>query len=416
MMPFSVLRTWGLGLFGWMLLGLGAYCLWEWADGIDPPLARQEVRDPATGETIIVRDRADEQHRDKQGGWPYLVAAVALLGLSFGGGLPLMLLAGVPRLSDDPPPKPEQVKTVERPDGSRLHVECYGENAGPTLVFTHGWSLDRTAWTYARDALASKYRVVLWDLPGLGRSKGKDDGNYSLEKMAADLEAVVQVAGKGPIVLVGHSIGGMIMQTYCRLYPKQLGPRVAALVFVTTTYTNPLRTALFAPLWTAIERPVLAPLNHLTVWLAPLAWLSNWQSYLNGSLHVMTRIASFTGKQTLGQLNYGAWLAAKAWPAVVARGNLAMLQFDEQKHLSQIDIPVLVIAGSDDRMTRPQASDRIEELMPHARQTRLQAGHLGLWEQHRALTELIAEFVDLAARKDAEPTRESPAPATSKQA
>jgi pimeloyl-ACP methyl ester carboxylesterase len=315
-------------------------------------------------------------------------------------------------LTDESPREPDQVKELKRPDGSRLHVECYGENHGPTLLFTHGWSLDRTAWTYARDALAGKYRVVVWDLPGLGRSQGPTNGDYSLEKMAADLEAVVQVAGKGPIILVGHSIGGMLIQTYCRLFPKQLGTRIGAIIFVTTTYTNPLRTALGAPLWRAIERPVLVPLNHLTVWLAPLAWLSNWQSYMNGSMHLVTRIASFAGKQTWRQVHYGAWLAAKAWPAVVARGNLAMLKFDEQKQLPQIEIPVLVIAGSHDRMTKPQASDRLEELIPHARQIRIEAGHLGLWEHQRELVQLIEEFVDLQSREQTASRRDATAPRT----
>jgi pimeloyl-ACP methyl ester carboxylesterase len=134
------------------------------------------------------------------------------------------------------------------------------------------------------------------------------------------------------------------------------------------------------------------------VWLAPLAWLSNWQSYLNGTLHVLTRIASFSGQQTWQQLNYGALLAAKAWPAVVARGNLAMFEFDEQQHLPQVAIPVLVLAASHDRMTKPDASDRIESLVPHARQIGIKAGHLGLWERAPELAERLAEFVDLQVR------------------
>jgi hypothetical protein len=45
-MPFSPLRTWGLGLVTWVMLGAGVYCLWEWADGTHPPrVERQEVRD-----------------------------------------------------------------------------------------------------------------------------------------------------------------------------------------------------------------------------------------------------------------------------------------------------------------------------------------------------------------------------------
>jgi pimeloyl-ACP methyl ester carboxylesterase len=245
---------------------------------------------------------------------------------------------------------------VARPDGSHLHVEFYGPKHAPTLLFTHGWSLDRTAWSYAKQELADRFRLVLWDLPGLGKSTRPTHGEFSLEMLAADLEAVIGAAGDGPIILIGHSIGGMIQQTFCRLFPRELGSRVAGIVLLHTTYTNPLRTAWGATLLRAIEKPVIVPLCYLTAWLAPLAWLSNLQSFLNGSLHFTTRLSSFSGQQTWGDLNYAAWLAVKAWPGVVARGNLAMLDFDEQATLPKVNIPVLVIAARHDRMTKPEAS------------------------------------------------------------
>jgi pimeloyl-ACP methyl ester carboxylesterase len=322
------------------------------------------------------------------------------------GWLPITLLLGKPGFGEPRTELKGESRVIERPDGARLHVEIFGRDEGPTLVCTHGWSLDRSAWFYIRRALSDRFRVVVWDLPGLGASHGPSDGDYSVEKMARDLDAVVQVAGKGPIVLVGHSIGGMIVQTFCRLYPKALGTRVAGIVLVHTTYTNPLRTALLSALWTALEKPVIVPLNHITVWLAPLAWLSNWQSYLNGSLQIFTRIASFAGGQTWGQVNHGSWLAAKAWPATVARGNLAMLQFDEQATLQKVEIPVLVIASEHDRMTEPRASERIDQLLPHALYARVPAGHLGLWEEHGKVSELIREFGE-RLRKPDEPAKES---------
>src|SRR5688500_6533304 len=102
MMPFSVLRMWGLGFLGWLLLGFAVYCLWEWADGVDPPAARRIERDADGQETTVVAENRNELGRDRQGGWPHLVAGLVLLGLSCGGGLPLVLLAGKPRLTDDP--------------------------------------------------------------------------------------------------------------------------------------------------------------------------------------------------------------------------------------------------------------------------------------------------------------------------
>jgi pimeloyl-ACP methyl ester carboxylesterase len=397
-MPFSVLRTWGLGLVGWAMLGIAAYCLWEWADGLDPAPVRVVLRDEATGEpqdlpNQRVQAQSDPAPRDRQGGWPYLATGLTLLVLSTSAGsLPFVLL---PRLlgSNHPQlPPPARTKVLERPDGTKLHVEYFGNPSGPTLVFTHGWSMDRTSWSYLVETLDKKCQIVVWDLPGLGRSRQPSNRDFSIEKMARDLEAVVEIAGKGPIILVGHSIGGMITQTFCRLNPNLLGPRIVGIALVHTTYTNPLRTALAAGFLTAIERPILIPLNYLTIWLAPLAWLSNMQSYFSGSLHVMTRIASFSGSHTWGQLDYSAWLAAIASPAVVARGNLAMLAFDEQQELPKLEIPVLIVAGKHDRMTKAEASERIAELVPHARETEIKSGHLGLWERSDELTSLIAEF------------------------
>jgi hypothetical protein len=67
-----------------------------------------------------------------------------------------------------------------------------------------------------------------------------------------------------------YSIGGMITLTFCRLFPKALGDGVRAIALVQTTYTNPVRTTNMAGLLTALERPIIVPLLHLTIWLS---WL-----------------------------------------------------------------------------------------------------------------------------------------------
>jgi pimeloyl-ACP methyl ester carboxylesterase len=303
-----------------------------------------------------------------------------LIAVSWGGFLPITLLLSRWETTRPAIDGRAREEWIDRPDGTRLHCLLQGPAHGPTLVFTHGWTLEGNVWGYQVSELCTKYRTVVWDLPGLGQSRGPQDGNYSLEKMADDLAAVVEKAGVGSVILISHSIGGMLTQTFCRTHAEQLGNRVAGIVLVHTTYTNPLNTALLAPLWKALESPLIVPLNYLTIWLAPLAWLSNWQSYLNGSLQVVTRIASMSGRQTWGELNYSAWLAAKAWPGVVARGNLAMLEFNEERTLPGVDLPTLVIAGEHDRMTKPAASEHIEHLLSQGLLARVRAGHLGFWE------------------------------------
>ena len=412
MTPLAPLRNLFLGLLGWLVLGVGIYFLWEWADGVDPPerlrptvilpVERPSDRPTLADRTAIERNRiasaqqnaAAERNRDRQGGWPYLVTGLVLVGTSLGGGLPVVglmaLLRRRPRAD-----RRGRIETVSRPDGSKLHVEIMDNENAPTLLLTHGWSLDSTEWFYVKEALADKYRIVVWDLAGLGRSTASKSHPLRIENMAADLEAVLQqTCPRGPVVLVGHSIGGMTIQTFCRLYPQHLGSRVVGLCLVHTTYTNPLKTALFAPLWKALEKPLIVPLNYLTIALAPLFYISNWQSYLNGSQHLASRITSFAGTQTLSQIDYSSLMATCAWPSVFGRGNLAMLKFDEEATLRTISVPTLIVGGENDRLTKFSASQHLAAKIPQGDLRMLEpAGHLGHWEQHDDFTQMLDRFV-----------------------
>jgi pimeloyl-ACP methyl ester carboxylesterase len=403
MMPFSVLRMWGFGLLSWCVLGAGVYLISEWSERVEqaPVVAEvadrnndRPVQDDAASEPV--RPTQTRQRADDDSLW-YLIGGLALVSLSFFGFLPIgmVLSRWSPVQTSEPPPARQKELWVDRPDGSRLHVQVYGDASQPTLILTHGWTLDASNWDYVLGSLARQYRVVTWDLPGLGQSHGPRNRDFSIEKMANDLEAVLKAtATKMPIVLAGHSIGGMITQTFCRLHEEHLGTTVQGLIFVHTTYTNPLRTAIGGSLWSSIESPVIVPLNYLTIGLAPLVWLSNWMSYLNGSLHFTSRFTSFTGKQTWAALDHSARLAAKAWPAVVARGNLAMLDFNEERTLPKVEIPVLVVSGEHDRMTLPTASLHIERLLASSRPFQLNSGHLGFWELPGDFQEVATQFTE----------------------
>src|ERR1700712_4884930 len=178
----------------------------------------------------------------------------------------------------------------------------------PTLLMTHGWDLDASAWYYQKKNLSERFRLVLWDLPGLGRSSQPADGHYSLERLAQALRAVLSRTGGGrPVLLVGHSIGVMTLLTFCRLFPELLGREVAGIVLVNTTYTQPLNTVSAGRLLRAIQKPILEPLLHLTIWLFPLVWLMNWLSYLSGLSHNAGFSAFFSGHESRRPLDFAAY-------------------------------------------------------------------------------------------------------------
>lgn len=360
--PFLLPITWALGLLSLTMLGGGLYVMWLWYVG------------------AVV-------------GTAYLVVACAALVWTVTGRTLLLTLWKRPGSDEPRPVRSRSSQRLRRPDGTELHVEFDGPLAGPTIVLTHGWGTDSTEWYYARRALGDRVRLISWDLPGLGQSDAPKNGDFRLERMANDLAAVVGLAGEQPVILMGHSIGGMITQTFWRLFGASAQHRVVGLVLVNTTYTNPVRTTSCRNLLQVLQAPLLTPLLYLTVWLSPLVWLMNWLSYLNGSTHVLTRLTGFTGHETRGQLDFAARFTPKCSPAVVARGGLATFKFDETSTLPKVTIPTLVVTGNRDRVLIPEASSIIATAVPMATLATLQpAGHMGLLEQHEQLYEAVGRF------------------------
>lgn len=383
--PTFILSLWFLGLLSLGLIGGGIYLLWEWYQRVwvyDPQLERY-LFDPNLGFNLPT---------------VLLVAGLGLLVWAVAGGWLLRWLGGLtdrPQNRNDSPDytRSGRVQRLPRPDGSELHVETYGPENGPPIILTHGWGYNSTEWYYLKRQLSQHFRLIVWDLPGLGRSKGPANNDYSPEKFAHDLEAVLGLAGNQPTILLGHSIGGMISLTFARLFPEALATRVVGLGLVHTTYTNPVRTTHMAGLYTALEKPVLVPLLHLTIWLSPLVWLMNWLSYLNGTAHLSNKLSGFAGNETWDQVDFIAGYQLQAPPAVLARGLLGLLHYDATQILGRINIPTLIVPGNHDPVCRPEASHFIHQNVPTAQLVELApAKHLGLIEYHEQFAQVVGDF------------------------
>ena len=86
--------------------------------------------------------------------------------------------------------------------------------------------------------LAGDFRLIVWDEPGLGVFHPSNLTRLQHRKPCAQSGAVLALAGDKPALLLGHSIGGMIILTFCRLFPSALGSRVSGLVLSHTTPTE----------------------------------------------------------------------------------------------------------------------------------------------------------------------------------
>ena len=235
-----------------------------------------------------------------------LYGAIALTAYFLIGKSPIKYLVSKHRKDEDEPKieRAENTEQLQRPDGTIINIEFWGEPNTPPLIFVHGWNENSTAWYYQKKHYSKEYRVIVIDLPGLGRSKGPDNKDYSLPKMAADLQAVIEHLNIKNVVLWGHSIGGMIILTYCTKLEKNLNERVKGIILQHTTYTNPTRTSIWSRFLTAIQKPILYPICYLMIGLWPVFWISKWMSYFNGNMLLSTRFSTFAGTQTHQQRSW----------------------------------------------------------------------------------------------------------------
>lgn len=156
------------------ILAAAGYLLWSWQQG------------------DLVRDAAGALHRERDD-WR-LWTGLGLLAWSFlGRSLMVTLLAkrDVRRTKADR----GEGQMLASPTGSSLYVETHGPVGAPPIIFTHGWGMDSTYWHYAKQDLGDRFRLILWDLPGLGKSKSAGMSAINLEAFAQDLATLVETSG-----------------------------------------------------------------------------------------------------------------------------------------------------------------------------------------------------------------------------
>ncbi|HYC96679.1 alpha/beta hydrolase [Brevundimonas sp.] len=315
-----------------------------------------------------------------------------LMAISLFGRIPVLMLLG--RGETTALARRAESVAVPGADGAVLHVETEGATDGPILLFTHGWGLSARIWAEARADLGARFGLVFWDLPGLGRS-GRPTAGYSIEGFAEDLHAVIDsLPEERPVILVGHSIGGMTVLTFCARHPELLNRRVAAIVLENTTHTNPLETMILSRVFKPLQ-PLVELACKLDMLLSPALWVMNWQAWLSGSTHLAVRLAGFGTRPTREQLDRTALLPTKNPPAVQARGNVAMLHWSVTDHLPRIDVPALVFVGGRDLITKDDAGQTIAAALPQGKLVRVEdAGHMGPVEKAAFYNEQIGDFAE----------------------
>ena len=325
-----------------------------------------------------------------------LYGMIALLLLIFLGRFLMKTLLSKRRKEENEPHMFQSKKrdAVKRPDGSVINVEYYGKEEGQAVIFIHGLNANTKNWYYQIKHFERDYRVIAMDLAGLGNSTRPSNKDFSLTKMAYDLNAVIEHTGAKNPILWGHSMGGMTILTLVAKNRTILQTNIKGIILEHTTYINPVKTILFRGLMTAIQKPILVPLCWVLIILSPIIWISRWMSYINGNSHIVSRWLTFSGTQTSKQLDFTTLLSTLAPPAVTARSCLGMFKYDVSKELPSINIPTLILAADKDRLTRPDSSKHMASQIPNAHLSTVTPGnHQGLIERHSEVNKIAEHFI-----------------------
>jgi pimeloyl-ACP methyl ester carboxylesterase len=289
----------------------------------------------------------------------------------------------------------EPVGPVESFDGTRLHVEVAGPEGAPTIVLVHGFSLNLTTWHYQIRDLPPGHRLVLYDARGHGRSEKAREGDWSLDALARDLEAVVRThGGDDPVALVGHSMGGMTVLRFAELFPEQVGSRVGAIVLVNTTAADVMGGMLPG----AARRLAAAVQMIQEGAVRALATNAGRVDRLRGR----SRDLAYLAVRAMG-------LGPKALPSVVefvdsmladtptevwASLLPALLGLDVTEVLDVIDVPTLVVSGSHDRLCPPGGAQRMAKAIKGAELTVIRdAGHMSMLERPHSFNARLRGFL-----------------------
>lgn len=286
---------------------------------------------------------------------------------------------------------PPQVVTAD--DGVELYVEVDPARPGAafadlTVVFCHGFTLNLDVWHYQRLALSGTARTVFWDQRGHGRSGRPGPGGTDIDRLGRDLAAVLDAtAPTGPVVLVGHSMGGMTVMALAADRPELFGDRVVGVGLLATSSGGMAEVDFGLP--AGLVRRVLGAAPGMLRLAAGRPELVDLGRRTGNDLEfLLTRAYSFGSDVPPATVDFVSRLIAGTPVDVVAEFLPAFSAHDKVAALAVLQrVETLVMVGEDDRLTPAEHSRTIARNVPGAELVVVpDCGHLILLE-HPALVE-----------------------------
>lgn len=269
-----------------------------------------------------------------------------------------------------------------------------------TVVFSHGYCLGQDSWHFQRAALRGLVRAVYWDQRSHGRSeRGRAQAEgvpVGIDQLGRDLKAVLDAAApEGPLVLVGHSMGGMTMMALADRYPELIRDRVAAVAFVGTSSGKLGEVNFGLPVAgvNAVRRVLPGVLKALG---------SQAELVERGRRATADLFAGLIKRYSFGSRDVDPAVARfaerliESTPIdVVAEFYPAFTEHDKSEALPAFrGLPVLILAGDKDLVTPSSHSEAIADELPDAELVIVpDAGHLVMLEHPETVTDRLADLL-----------------------
>jgi pimeloyl-ACP methyl ester carboxylesterase len=288
--------------------------------------------------------------------------------------------------------------TVNTDDGVQLHVEVDDVQTpgAVTVVFTPGYALSLDSWHFQRRDLRGKARLVFWDQRSHGRSSRAPDGEVTFDRLARDLEQVIdEVAPDGPVVLVGHSMGGMTVLALAENRPELIGARIAGVGLVATSAEEVSLPSLGIPGPATRIAHRFAPGVVSTLARRP-ELIEKGRRAASDLSYVITRRYSFVAGGSPSLVEFTAAMNAATPIDVMADFMSLFGSNDRAKALEVLQgLPMLIIGADGDRLTPVEHSRAMAEALPDATYVEVaESGHMVMLERHDLVTNSIAELID----------------------
>ncbi len=304
-------------------------------------------------------------------------------------------------------------RTVTADDGLPLYAEIDEPQAPPkkrrtkappkpTLVFAHGYALNLDCWHFQREALRGDYRMVFYDQRSHGRSDRSRPEHSTIDQLGRDLAAVLdQLVPDGPVILIGHSMGGMTIMALAEQQPELFGDRVAGVGFISTSAGGLQASTLGLPGMPGRLLQRLSPAVMATMARAPRL-VERGRRVGSDIGFVVTRKLAFGTEVPQEYVDFTDEMLAATPFDVVAEFFPGIDTHDKYAALAALSkVPTVVIAGGRDAITPYEHNSRLAEQIGPAELVELpEAGHMVILECHDEVTKTLRQLVERAAALD----------------